>query len=271
MKKKRIIFLMVLSIAFITTDLLAQGAYVSLNAGYGLNASSQNLGTTSYNNNGTNMTTYNQEDFSFGKGIQFGGAAGYMFTKNIGVEMGLSYLTGDPTTLQSSYVNGSNKVDISSKMLRINPSIIIVSGMSGLNPYARFGVIVGTGSIIEKDNYTNNPNNTQSTQKLSGGYAYGLTAGVGVMYKLTGKISLFGELAMVNMSYAPTKGEITAYTFNGVDRMLSLSTRDRLTDYVETYTVKAGQTPPDTEPAKSLVQKLPFGSVGINIGLKYNL
>lgn len=268
---KRITFMLVVSISLMTNSMFAQGVYVSINTGYGFSASSENTGTTSYNNNGSNVTTYSKEDYSFGKGLNFCGSIGYMFNKNIGAEIGYSYLTSDKTTLKSSFVNGTDVLDFSSSMSRITPSIVIYSGMSGINPYAKFGMIIGSGSITEKDNYTQNPNNWLTTMKLNGGMAFGLTASVGAEYKLSGKLSLFGELAMVNMSYAPTKGEITAYTLNGINKMESLSTNQRLTDYVETYTLTDNQTTPETEPAKRLIQKFPFGSVGLNIGLKYNL
>lgn len=271
MKKKRIVFLLTLSGLLTSFGISAQGAYVSLNAGYGFNASSQNIGTIMYTNDGSNTTTFNQEDISFGKGFIFGGAAGYMFTGNLGVEVGFSSLTGDHTTLNSSFVKGTDVVDFSSSMIRFNPSIVLATGMKGINPYARFGVIIGMGSIIETDKYTENPNSSTATMKLNGGNAVGLTAALGAQIKLTGRISIFGELAMVNMSYAPTRGEITAYSFNGIDKMSSLKPREILTDYVESYTVTANQTTPDNEPTKSLLQKFPFGSLGINIGLKYDL
>ena len=194
-----------------------------------------------------------------------------MFTKNLGVEIGLSSLKGDHTTLNSSFINGTDMVDLSSTMFRINPSIVIAAGMNGLNPYARFGVIIGTGSIIETIKYTENPNSSSTTMKLNGGNTVGLSAAIGAQIKLTGRISVFGELAMVNMSYAPTRGEITAYTFNGIDKLTSLKPREILTDYVESYTVNSNQTTPDNEPSKGLLQKFPFGSIGMNIGLKYSL
>jgi len=162
-------------------------------------------------------------------------------------------------------------VDLSSTMFSFNPSIVIAKGMNGINPYARFGVIIGMGSIIETIKYTENPNSSSTTMKLNGGNTVGLSAAIGAQIKLMGRISVFGELAMVNMSYAPTRGEITAYTFNGIDKLTSLKPREILTDYVETYTVNANQTTPDNEPSKSLLQKFPFGSAGINIGLKYSL
>lgn len=258
-----------LSCVLITNSLFARGEYISINTGYGFSVSSQNIGTIS--NDGSNTTTYGQKNFSFGKGFNFGGAVGYMLNKNVGAEIGFSYLNSVKTRFNSSHSNGTEIIDFSSGMFRINPSIVIVSGMSGINPYAKFGAIIGSGFINENDKYTFNANSSTSTQKLNGGNAIGLTASLGVKYKLMGKISLFGELNMVNMSYAPTKGEITAYSLNGTDMLASLKTNERLTNYLESYTVNPNQPTSDTEPGKSLLQKYPFGSFGINIGLIYDL
>ena len=271
MKKKIICFLLVFSGIMTTTGMFARGEYIIINTGYGLSVSSQNIGTSTYTNDGSNTTTYNQEDFSFGKGFNFGGAVGYMLNKNIGAELGFSYLSSDKTTFNSSSVNGTDVLDLSSGMFRINPTIVIVSGMNGINPYAKFGVIIGSGFINEKDKYTTTGNTSMSTLKLNGGNAVGVTAGLGVKYKLMGKISLFGELNMVNMSYAPTKGEITAYSLNGTDVLASLKTNQRLTNFLKSYTVTSNEPASDTEPGKSLLQKFPFGSFGLNIGVIYNL
>ena len=262
---------MILTCIFITNSLFARGEYISINTGYGFNISSQQIGTIIYSNDESNTTIYNQKDFSFGKGFNFGGALGYMLNKNIGAEIGISFLSSVKTRFKSSYVNGIQVMDFSSGMFRINPTFVIVSGMSGINPYAKFGVIIGSGFIEENDQFTINTNSSTLTQKLNGGFAVGLTASLGVKYKLSGKISVFGELNMVNLSYAPTKGEVTNYSIDGTDRLTTLTTNERLTDFLKSYTVSSSQPVSDTEPGKSPLQNYPFGSFGLNIGLIYNL
>ena len=271
MKKKKITFLLILTSILITNCLFASDVYLSLNTGYGFNISSQKIGTIMYTNDGSNTSIFNQKDFSFGKGFNFGGAVGYMYNKNIGAEMGFSYLNSVKTRFNSFYEIGTQIIDFSSGMFRINPSVIIVSGMSGINPYAKFGVIIGSGFIEENDQFTINTNSSTLTQKLNGGFAIGLTASLGVKYKLSGKISVFGELNMVNLSYAPTKGEVITYSIDGTDRLTTLTTSERLTDYLKSYIVSSSQPAADTEPGKSPLQNYPFGSFGLNIGLIYNL
>ena len=271
MQKKKITFMLVLTGVLITNGLFARGEYISINTGYGFSMSSQSMSTIMYNNDGSNTSTYNQKDFSCGKGFNFGGAFGYMLNKNVGAEIGFTYLSSVKTRFSNSYEFGTQVIDFSSGMFRINPSIVLVSGMSGINPYAKFGVIVGSGSIYEMDKFTTTANFWTSTLKLNGGYAFGLTSSLGVKYKLKGKLELFGELNMVNLSYAPKKGEITDYSLNGNDILATLKTSERLTDFLKTYTVSTGQPASDNEPGKNPLQKYPFGSIGLNIGLNYNL
>ena len=76
---------------------------------------------------------------------------------------------------------------------------------------------------------------------------------------------------MVNLSYAPTKGEVITYSIDGTDRLTTLTTSERLTDYLKSYIVSSSQPAADTEPGKSPLQNYPFGSFGLNIGLIYNL
>ena len=70
---------------------------------------------------------------------------------------------------------------------------------------------------------------------------------------------------MINLSWAPTKGELTEYTRNGIDMMSTLPPRDQKTEYVDSYIEK--QPVVYNVPAKALKQTYPFGSFGLNAGL----
>ncbi|MEI6822370.1 MAG: outer membrane beta-barrel protein [Bacteroidota bacterium] len=284
--------LCLLVITMIISNLSAQKAYLSFNAGYGLN-----LGSITYNNyvsyqiSNTNYTSTNEsKGLSLGKGFNICGAFGYMFNKNIGTELGISYLFGASTIFTSNYyyLDGTstylNKT-YSSNMLRFNPSIIITSGFNKLNPYAKLGLIIGTGSIIidyeDKEKYTTgNPNPPYNnivtdtiffvSNKMNGGLAFGFNASVGVIYKLNDKISLFGEVNMINLCYAPTKGEIVKYTKNGQDILSTLTTHTKETEYVDIYNYDPSITNSTDVPTKSTKFNMPFGSIGINLGIRFN-
>jgi hypothetical protein len=255
--------------------LFAQGAYLNINSGYATSMSTQNLsGFENYTFDSYSMKS-EQINFSFGKGLNFGADFGYMFNKNLGAEIGVSYLIGGNTISTRTQPNYTSEMTISSKMLRINPSLVITSGFEKINPYAKFGLILGSGYVISSSNQESSGFSGQQSSyqsfKLSGGIAIGLTSGIGALYKINDKLSFFGELNMINLSYAPTKGIKTDFRIDGVDMLPSLTTRQKETEYLDSFTLTSSNSnPPTSEPSKELKQKLPFGSFGLNLGLRVN-
>ena len=256
--------------------LFAQGAYLNINSGYATSMSTQNLSGFENSTFEFYLNSYSlkheQIFFSFGKGLNFGADFGYMFNKNLGAEIGVSYLIGGNTISTLTQPNNSTEITVSSKMLRINPSLVITSSFEKINPYAKFGLILGSGYVILSSNQeiSGQQSNSESI-KLSGGIAIGLTSGIGALYKINDKLSFFGELNMINLSYGPTKGIKTDFRIDGVDMLPSLPTRQKETEYLDSFTVTSSNSnPQDSEPSKALKQKLPFGSFGLNLGLRVN-
>jgi hypothetical protein len=265
-------FLLVFVISLFANNLFAQGAYVNIDAGYGLNMSSQNLSYIDFYNytNLNNSITNEQVNVSLGKGLNLGGAFGYMFNKNIGAELGISYLLGGKSKAKDTYTSRTTDYTISSKMLRIIPSLVIASGIEKINPYMKFGLLIGTGSINFEYNDNDNGDIYLEKRKINGGIALGLSSALGVMVNLSDKMSFYGEFNMVNLSYAPTKSVITEATYNGTDELPSMTTRQKEIEFVDSYTVNQSNPPSDSQPNKELKQKAPFGSFGVNIGLRIN-
>ena len=270
--------LLVFAISMFANNLYSQGAYVNINAGYGLSMSSQNLNNFYNSTDVLNSRTDEQVNLSLGKGLNIGGALGYMFNKNIGVELGLSYLLGGKSKAQDLYDGntplgtptvGTTDYTLSSNMLRINPTLVIASGFEKINPYAKFGFVIGSGSIMSEYIDNDGTDIEIRKEKFNGGLAFGLNAGVGALFNMSEKMSFFGELNMVNLSYAPTKGELTEATFNGADELPTMTTRERETVFVSSYNRNAPRS--DSQPRQELEQKFPFGSFGVNIGLRFSL
>ena len=261
---------MIAAISLFAINLSAQETYININAGYGLGMSSQNLYYFDFYNytSGSNSSTSEQVNVSLGKGLNVGGTFGFMFNKNIGAELGVSYLLGSKSNANDEYRGGKTDYTISAKMLRINPSIVIASGLDGINPYAKFGVIIGSGTVIYEYNDNDDGDIGIFKMKLNGGLAFGLNAGVGALFNLNDKMAFFGEINMVNMSYAPSKGEVTEATYNGTDALSDMTTSEKEIEFVDSYTYSSSNPPADSQPSKQLKQKLPFGSFGINFGLR---
>ena len=266
MKKLNVII--ATGISLFANSLCAQEAYVNINAGYGFAMGSQNFPGFNNSTSGNNSFTNEQVNVSLGKGLNVGGAFGYMFNKNIGAELGLSYLIGAKTKAKDEYMGGTTDYSISSRMLRINPTLVIASGLEKINPYAKFGFIIGSGAarVEYKDNDEGDIEIMK--MKMNGGLAFGVSSSVGALFSLSDKMSFFGEITMVNMSYATTKGMITEASYNGADLLPDMTTNEKETEYVKSYTRDFNNQPSDAEPSTELREKLPFGSLGINFGLK---
>jgi len=250
------------------------GLYIDINFGYNFSLNSQTLGVESeqnYDNNG-NAITQTVINGSFGKGMKTGVNVGYMFNGNIGAELGINYLLGGTHSIEniaSSFGGSTTRTaDLSSSMLQINPSFVITTEAEGITPYAKFGIVIG---LMGKINIEQEATGTGITDpyvmkdELSGGIALGMSAALGAKYSFNEKLSLFAELNMVNMSYAPTKGETTEYTENGIDYLVGATTREKETEFVSE--IKSSTASDSNKPSESLKQNYSFSSLGIQVGL----
>lgn len=255
--------------------------YINVGGGYNLGIANQSL---LYNYESTNdIEKAENVKISLGKGLDFGLNLGYMFNSNLGIDLQCTYLLGDEATGESkstyTFYNTKyydyEKISIKSQMIRVNPSIIIASGFEKLDPYAKFGVILGFGSITCSylgEDYINDQLQNKEVQewKLNGGMAFGLSSTLGLMYHISDLISVYGELNLVGMSYAPTKGVMTKYTVNGSDRLPNLTTDDKEIDFVDDITYDYNNPPSSAEPSKELKNYLPYSSIGLNIGVRFS-
>jgi outer membrane protein W len=272
--KKLILSTLAVVTLMLTTQMNAQtkeGLFFSLNTGYVFGTSTMSGLRNSTQLSSTN-TTREGVKLSFGKGFNIGGSVGYMFNKNLGAELGINYLIGGKTTTTSTFIGGGNTTsDWSAKMLQFKPTLIIAAGMEKINPYAKFGILIGSGSIQNDDSSTGPSFINTTKETYDGGTAFGFHGGIGVNYTINAKISLFGELNMINMSYAPTKSKLTEDVTNGVNNLVgsAADVRNTETEYVDSY--NTGDVIPSTSPSKSLKNNFAFGSFGFNFGVKYSL
>lgn len=255
---------------------MKKGFYVGFQTGYAYKISTENLANSfeMYNVSMENDDVHYESIYiSHGQGFNIGGAAGYMFNKHIGAEIGISYLWGKTFEARNHSELTNEKYTLSSNMLRLLPSIVLQIGLEKFNPYAKFGVVFGIGNVsyTSEDYYV-----AQTTEtKYYGGMAFGINAVIGTDFRLNDRFSLFGEINTMNMSYGPTKNEITEATENGQDILPNLRVYDKEVEYVDSYVKKPynpnNPEPDYNQPRQEMKFKLPFGSIGLNIGLKINL
>lgn len=261
------------------TEAKAQGAYVKLGGAYNIGVASERnynetaTQTTSATNN-TFKVSYEKVNVNYGKGIAAGGTIGYMFNEHLGAELGLGYLIGGKNEAKDTRTtNGNvetNESEASSRMLLLQPALVISAGMEGINPYARFGLIAAKGSVTGTNISTGSGDKYEQETKLSGGWGLGFQAGLGVEFKMSDNMAFFSEVTMNNLSYSPDKGEITKATYNNKDVLGEFTTNDKEVEFVDDLSFNSNDMPSDSQPDKSSKFNLPFSSVGIGLGIKLN-
>ena len=292
LKLKLILFLALLS----STTLFSQGFYVTAGGGYAFTMNGQRTGIgnekseSTYNyqtNNSTSSSTIESVSLSYGKGFNFNGALGYMFNEYVGIDLGFNYLFGGKTVtesyskhteiLQSSnnVFENTNKTSNYSRMFRVIPSLIVTPNFDKINPYIKIGAVIGFGSFYAESNRESLKNGShQSTSsyisKSNGGVAFGFNSALGVTYDFSERMSLFGEVNYIGMTYAPHKSIRTKWEVDGVDQLPNLPTNQKETEYVDELTQVQNSNNPD-EPTQQLFFSQPFNSLGFNVGVKFSL
>nr|NQU93608.1 outer membrane beta-barrel protein [Bacteroidota bacterium] len=253
----------------------SKGFYVDIKVGYAYKMNSQNLANSfeMYNVTMNNGNEHFESIFiSLGQGFNAEAAFGYMFNKHVGADLGISYLWGSTFEAKRQTEMSNIKYTLSSNMLRFSPSIVIRAGFDKFDPYAKFGCVFGLGKVFYTDDDFNYGQSGES--EYEGGMAFGINAAAGVIFKLNDKLSLFGEINTINMSYSPTKSTLTKATENGADILPNLHVYNKEVEYVDSYDREPydpnNPEPDYTKPRQELKFALPFGSIGLNIGLKIN-
>ncbi len=122
--------------------------------------------------------------------------------------------------------------------------------------------------IIDAD-YKDGADTFSTTLELNEGMPVGFQGSLGTLYKINEKFSLFAELDLISLSYAPKKGEYTKFVANGADVLSSMSVENKEIEFVDSFT-NTGVSSPSTQPSKSPVIPFSFSSIGLNIGLQYH-
>jgi hypothetical protein len=272
---KKIIVL--LSLCISTHTLFAQGLYGEFSMGFAMGTSKTNLNQLNFANTTEDDFSgeYDQINISLGQGSNAKLGLGYMFNQNLGFELGVSYLLGSTATSKSQYAGDfstpyKRERNISARMLRINPSVVVCGSFQRFNPFVKFGVILGKGSIKYENDYNSTSENINYTREYTGGLALGFSTNLGGYLILNESISLLFELQTINLTYAPTTGEYTEYELNGQDQLPIFTTSQKEIEYVDNYTFDGNAPLNSSAPQKSLRYNFAFGSVGLNFGLKIN-
>ncbi|MFC5270967.1 hypothetical protein [Adhaeribacter terreus] len=260
------------SLAAISSE--AQNKYIKLSGSYhaGLGSNPVNSGSGNINSGG--FSTRNERvGINYGKGAVFNAAFGYMFTGNIGVEMGLGYLKGRKITTESSYyypeyyITETNNYETYSRMTLLQPAVVLITESGKLKPYAKLGILLAFGTIYEKQADALYSASREISAEYSGGYGFGFQSAAGLTLQASDKLDFFMEFTMNNLSYAPEKWAITGAKENGGDVMYKYEKEITFSDeYFQDYNAK-GEPVKVTEGHRI---HLPMSTMGIGFGVKAN-
>lgn len=211
---------------------------------------------------------------SFGKGINYGGDIGYLFTPNYAFEVGVNELSGSTYTYSQTGPNSPSTIDQSNygTMFRIIPTFKVTSSDGIIQPfgkvipqnggnkvdiYFKFGIIVGLiNSVHSSQTLTysdaTGPKVVTTDITYSGGTSMGYTFRVGLAIKQSDKIFFFVEGALNSQFYIPTEGKRSTYVVNDVDQLSTLPDSQKQTTFTSN-------------------ENYPFGSLGVNIGVQYKM
>jgi len=244
---------------FIATSLSAQ-FYAGFGVGYGMGASKRANGIEITDNSTKNIYG------SYGEGINANLKLGFMFSENIGFELGTSYLIGSAQTKEKSeYVLEEAKTS----GLRLAPQLVVKLD-NGL--YSRFGMIIPVmGKTIvtsSDDHYQVAPAvfvKKESTVEATGSFSMGFIGAIGYAYALSDNMDLFAEVEYIGMSIKSGTATLTQLDINGEDQLANMKTIQKEYEFVDE--VMDTDNTNVNEPGKSLKQKAPFSSLGLNIGI----
>jgi outer membrane protein W len=250
-----------------------KGFYASFNAGYGANIG----GTT---NLAEQFELYNSQELpggnesieikkvGLGKGLNIGIAAGYMFNKNIGAELGFGYVMGSKTSFTQTQLDGTaSSTDIKGRMLQIKPTLVLTAGYSKINPYTKFGLVIGKAKAEGEFNDNTSGSIVNIVTEFDGGMSLGFQGGFGINYALTSKLAFFGEIMYTGISFSPETAKMTSATVDGENVLPFLDASESQTEFVDEFITGAPFN--SNAPTKQPKIDMPFSNLGLNIGLKY--
>ncbi|HEV7231473.1 MAG TPA: hypothetical protein VGO45_09105 [Bacteroidia bacterium] len=270
--------LLIVAVLFLSIQTKAQEMYpdrTGKTSYYGIEGS-YGLGLLGLSSGYTNDQTYTNgnlsgksKPYTLGKGPGAGIYCGYMFTKNAGVELGVSGLFGAGwTSTQNYYMNGAtvpNSETEKASMLRFCPAIRFQTGDKKIHLYTRTGLIIGLPMAFETESVTHDylGNESRATTSCKGNLSWGFSGSLGMLCELSSRFSVLGEVTGIIQNWSPAHLTVLKSSHNGVDDLSSLSVSNKETDYVS-------NPQPSTDPNQPSQAKkiyIPFNSLNISLGL----
>ncbi|WP_282055528.1 outer membrane beta-barrel protein [Maribacter luteus] len=257
----------------------------SASSGYAIGSAGMKLGER------VNVSETENSYGSYGEGANVQVRGTYFFNESFGVDLGVGYLHG--TDQDVSVVDlPSTEVNAVARARAFGASTSIVYRFTN-NIYGRFGALLKLGGKTEAVVYQKSVfseeeaaafgvpegsySETNYKEDYHGHFPLGLVAALGYKYDLNTNWSLFVEAEYYGISLKRKDSELSEFNTDIVlpDGSVAVSgyyNMDNLPEGVNrktTYEDSLSNTNTDT--SKTLSQKVPYSSFGLNIGITYKL
>lgn len=214
---------------------------------------------------------------SLGGGIPLSVDVGFMFTDNIGLQVGGTFLLGtrvDRGGLQSADATISRSS--TTRQFRIMPGIVITADSGKVQPYGRFGLSLplSTTTTIKVDS-SGGGVVTQQELRIASASNPGFQGAFGANFWLNDKFMLFAEAQLLAQRVRTGTGELTRWTRDGANQLDGLDVIDTQWIYVEEVNTESNGMNPATDnpdlPREVLSYTQNIGSLAIRVGLRIAL
>ena len=225
---------------------------------------------------------------SFGEGFRTGLGLGHRFTDRLGMEMGINYYTSNSKTMVQTISDNVTVLQSKGqvKAFDLAPALVLYLGeIKRFEPYTKVGVIVPVEGKLEiKTNAISNGAVVYRKDIIKPNATVGFLAALGTSYKVAKNVSAYGEIEYRNFTVHGKDKEVTAYTYNGTDRLalpeghpLYVSNSERYTNYSDHLDTNSNSNVTNasnfdsTKPTDDLSSYISISGVGLTLGLRYSL
>jgi len=230
--KNRLNLILALCFTLCSLNISAQGLYTGLDISYGLPASGDQYlnGKTVETRPSSDPAVVAFESFgnfntSVGQGLGIHLLLGYNFNPSFGFEFDVSYFMGQATRIEERNSTeawlgnppgnglvgpGIRYNEVSSRQIRVAPTVVIRGSGSRLRPIAKFGLLIPVGGAAKSTTVITDPyfvsdlinlfpqfNGQTSTFKqanieaeIAGAFSIGFQGGAGIEYRLSEALDL---------------------------------------------------------------------------------
>jgi hypothetical protein len=208
----------------------------------------------------------------YGTGIPVSVSIGYNFRKYFGFDLGFNYFNGIKVKSETIYPDLHLDNKTMAIMYSIVPALTFNILLKKVEPYARFGMIIGVKTQVKYEMHgelSSNYSHIDGKTEDYGGTPVGCQVALGTDVILNRFISFFLEARMDAITYSPEHGKLYEFKFNNEDHLWEFTTKEKKVNYVNS--IDYNKEIPDDSPDQRLKFTVPLNNLALLIGIKFYL